>query len=225
MHFGPMRATAIDLCVRDFVRFSAIPISTIVVAEEVETDFEDIDASLVRPGAGPAAFAERNPVSCARHRSRPAASPYGHAIARLMAVPVALHRHGLLKLQRFGLEAMAVDGETFSLSRADRRKPGRRGGSAALAPGLSQGRWRWSITGSTPPTGARRAARGCHRSSPAASRPKKVCWSAAAGLARVLAARRAWRAQFLLAEQVATPTTRQRVRDALEPVAPRVEWQ
>src|SRR5215218_7320301 len=98
MHFGPLRATAIDLCVRDFVRFSAFRATTLVIAEALDHAFDDIETATVPRGAGPSTFAKTirryRPDIVLVQQHRPTASK----LARLIDdVPVALHRHGLLK--------------------------------------------------------------------------------------------------------------------------------
>jgi glycosyltransferase involved in cell wall biosynthesis len=47
MCFSPLGATSIDLCIRDFVRFSRYRDSTTVIANHVENPFTDIDAQFV----------------------------------------------------------------------------------------------------------------------------------------------------------------------------------
>ena len=225
MHFGPLRATAIDLCVRDFVRFSAFRSSTIVVAEAVERTFEDIDSVLVPRGAGPSAFAEAirshapDIVLVQQHR------PTAVRIARLMGeVPVALHRHGLLKLQSFGLKQW-LSRRDFSRFRGliaasqavaeDLRRslPAFAGPIEVVHNGLDTSDWRPTSVREDVILFAGRLA------------PEKGVLEAAAALSRVLAARPAWRAQFLLAEAGRHADYAATVRDALEPVAPQVDWQ
>ena len=51
MSFGPAAATSIDLCIRDFVRFSRFERTTTVIASHVEEPFTDVNLELLDPTA------------------------------------------------------------------------------------------------------------------------------------------------------------------------------
>ena len=225
MHFGPLRATAIDLCVRDFVRFSANLETTLVVAERVAEPFEDIDVAFVEKGAGIDAIAsacrrfEPDLVLVQQHR------PTGASLAAMLApLPVALHRHGLLKAQGFGprrwLTRRAFDRFAGLLAASHviaddlrAKLPHFPGLIEVVHNGLDVGAW----------NGARARAQVVLLAGRLA--PEKGVLEAAQAVVALLAARPGWRARLILAEAGRFPDYARRVRDSLEPVMSRVAWQ
>jgi glycosyltransferase involved in cell wall biosynthesis len=225
MHFGPKRATAIDLCVRDLVRFSAFRQTMLVVAEEVDEPFDDVEAVFVPRGAGAPAFV----AAARRHRPdlvlvqqhRPTAVKLARALGE---VPVALHRHGFLRHQAPGWRRwLARRGFSrfrglVAASRAiadDLRHahPGFAGPIAVVHNGLDTTAWRPSPARANVILFAGRLA------------PEKGVLEGAEALRHVLAARPEWRARLLLAEASRHPAYAERVRAALAPVAAQVQWQ
>src|SRR6266568_1593421 len=49
LHFGPERATSVDLCVHDLVRFSRYCCTTQVFCPEIETPFADVKTAMLPP--------------------------------------------------------------------------------------------------------------------------------------------------------------------------------
>jgi len=103
-HFGPLRATSIDLDTRDFALFSQYRDSSIVVADKVEPSFEGLDISHFP------AEAASNGRSAAKHVARVAADndadvivvqqrlPLANDIARAApGAKVVLHTHNFQK--------------------------------------------------------------------------------------------------------------------------------
>jgi glycosyltransferase involved in cell wall biosynthesis len=225
MHFGPLRATAIDLCVRDFVRFSAFRATTLVVAESAERSFEDIETVFVPHGAGPSAFAEairrHRPEIVLVQQHRPTAS----RLVQLMDdVPVALHRHGLLKAQPLAIKRWLARRDfahfrgLIAASRAIADNlhlalPGFRGPIEVIHNGLDTAEWRPATVREDVILFVGRLA------------PEKGVLEAATALRSVLAARPGWRARLLLAEASRYADYAARVRSALAPVESQVEWQ
>jgi glycosyltransferase involved in cell wall biosynthesis len=225
MHFGPKRATAIDLCVRDLVRFSAFRPTMLVLAEEVDQVFEDVETVLVPRGAGISAFAAAarahrpDLVLVQQHR------PTAVRLARAMGtVPVALHRHGLLKRRPSGLRRwlerrdFSRFGGLLAASQAiaddlRRTHPDFAGPIEVVHNGLDTCDWRPAPWRENVILFAGRLA------------PEKGVLEGAEALRPVLAARPDWRARLLLAEASRHPGYAERVRAALAPVASQVQWQ
>lgn len=223
MHFGPLRATAIDLCVRDFVAFSPSRAETLVVAEAVEPAFEGIELALVPRGSSAAAFAKPvlafapDIVLVQQHR------PTAIALARrLRDIPVVLHRHGLVRPSRSLLRRWlaARDYERFA---------GLVGASGAIAQNLRTVLPRFShpvaivhngldLSAWTPRAEREEAILFAGRLA-----PEKGVLEAATAIAGVLAARPGWRARFLLADGGRHPDYAAAVRAVLADLGGRVE--
>jgi glycosyltransferase involved in cell wall biosynthesis len=107
MHFGPRRATAIDLCARDLVGHSMYAHSTTVLGDAVDEPFEDISFKpvQVRKGAMQVAAAFRfaqaaralSPDLVVVHQNVISGAIIGQMLA---PVPVLLYRHNLHKRAR-----------------------------------------------------------------------------------------------------------------------------
>ncbi|WP_051228707.1 glycosyltransferase family 4 protein [Pleomorphomonas oryzae] len=98
-HFGPDRATAIDLCAYDFVRFSRYRDETVVIGEAIDRPFDGVRfIGLSRAGKSQSAFADA--LATAATSERPDLVvvhqhiPSARRIARRLGDrPVLLHRH------------------------------------------------------------------------------------------------------------------------------------
>lgn len=93
MHFGPSRAGSIDLCVRDFVRFSRFRDTTTVVAEAVSDPYDDVDVVMHPPGDRRAQFAAVRrlaPDLIVAQQVLPMAAALAAAFPE---TPVIAHRH------------------------------------------------------------------------------------------------------------------------------------
>lgn len=106
MHFGPARATAIDLAARDYVHFSRFSAGITLVAERVDRPFEGPRVHWFESGEGAdgivAALREVSPDLILIEQHRPTASAVLRAFPR---IPVVLHRHGAQKVPRNPLSA------------------------------------------------------------------------------------------------------------------------
>lgn len=102
--FGPKGATAIDLCVRDFVSFSRRREDTVIVGEPIEQPFPGLDFRAVPrpPGDAQWLYAERladfvgalSPDLVVVHQHMPSAT---RLAKRLRRTPVLIHRHNAPK--------------------------------------------------------------------------------------------------------------------------------
>ena len=98
-HFGPDRATAIDLCAYDFVRFSRYREETVVIGEAVDRPFDGVRFTGVpRDGKSQSSFTDALAAAAAAerpdvvvvHQHIPSAR---RIAARFRDRPVLLHRH------------------------------------------------------------------------------------------------------------------------------------
>ncbi|MBS1166229.1 MAG: D-inositol-3-phosphate glycosyltransferase [Proteobacteria bacterium] len=98
-HFGPDRATAIDLCAYDFVRFSRYRDETVVIGETLEKPFDGVRfIGLSRAGKSQSAFADALATAAASERPDLVVVHQHIPSARRIAArfgdrPVLLHRH------------------------------------------------------------------------------------------------------------------------------------
>jgi glycosyltransferase involved in cell wall biosynthesis len=105
MRFSPDGATSIDLCIRDFVRFSRHRASTVLLTPEVETPFPDVPLRFLPPGGTSwqrrsrlvRLAAELQPDLLVVHQHLPTA----FTLARSgIGAPVLLHAHNYRKPSR-----------------------------------------------------------------------------------------------------------------------------
>ncbi|PTW60423.1 glycosyltransferase involved in cell wall biosynthesis [Breoghania corrubedonensis] len=111
MHFGPARATAIDLCVRDTVAHSRFRDNTIVFGEPVDEPFADIDYRAMPRSAATSqrayasalgdAMAAVSPDIIVIHQHLPSASAIR---AKVRDVPVLLYRHNSLTIPKSAIK-------------------------------------------------------------------------------------------------------------------------
>ncbi len=224
MRFSPKGATAIDLCVRDYARFSAFRADVAVLAEPVDAPFDGVDVRFFEQGGGARAMAaaaralKPDIVLVQQHR------PTAAAVARLMPdAPVVLHRHGFTpgadawlrrwregrRLRRLAGVVTVSDAMLAAFVAAHPRFASK---AAAVHNGLDFAAWR------------PRAARDPVLLYVGRLAPEKGVLEAARAFAAVLAARPGWRARLMLAEVRRHPAYAEEVRSALTPVAGRVDW-
>lgn len=106
-YFGPARATAIDLCVRDFVQNSAFKGTTMVFAEDVEFPFDNVSFVGIRRPKGIAQrkftrllvgkIADYQPDLIVVHQHLSSAAAISR---RFGSIPVMYHRHNTPKKRR-----------------------------------------------------------------------------------------------------------------------------
>lgn len=223
MHFGPQAATAVDLCVRDFVRFSAHRNTTAIFAAPVARPFPDLDVRPVPEGATSRTLAgirDFAPDAVLVQQHRPTAAILAHRLR----VPVLLHRHNLQKaprgiLRRWHLmrDYRALAGVvTASQSIADDLAialPGYRGPVTTVHNGLD-------VQGWTPARERSRTVLFVGRLAP----EKGVLEAALATVAALeQPAAAGWRAVFLLGEPDVHPSYAAEVRQVLAGLGGRAE--
>lgn len=110
--FGPDGATAIDLCVRDFVSHSRFREQTIILGEPIERPFPDLDFRPVPRPAGDAQWRYADRLATAAGRLAPDLvvvqqhMPSATRVAkRLRGTPVIIHRHNAPKARKEGLKS------------------------------------------------------------------------------------------------------------------------
>lgn len=108
MHFGPQRATSIDLVVHDAVRYSRFQGETVIVCQETDALFEGFEIRTYAPGGRRARIRqiagllkEAAPSLIVVHQHLPSAT----ALARRFPdIPVLLHKHNFIEgARRFRL--------------------------------------------------------------------------------------------------------------------------
>lgn len=226
MHFGAGRATAIDLCVHDFVRHSIYRDETVVLGPRIDEPFEDVNFEPVSGGLSKAHWAwlyarsalELRPGIVVVHQHLPTAA----AIARLLApIPVIFHRHNFVKVRsrlqqwwhgraysRFP-RTIWVSGtarQTFTL-----QFPHLAARAVTVHNGLDLSDWT--------PAGERQPMVFCA----GRATPAKGILEAATGVTQALLHRPGWRAQFILSSLDGDTAYLEAVRQALRPLGARAE--
>lgn len=230
MHFGPRRATAIDLCARDFIVHSRYARSTTVLGAAVEEPFEGISFKPVEApkGASQVAAAVRF-AQAARALSPDLVVVHqnvisGAIIGRLLApVPVLLHRHNLQKrggiftrlYQRWQFSQLAG---TIWVSDVARRSflesfPQFWGSAVTVYTGLHISAWSPARDREQVVLCVGRAA------------PDKGMLEAAEALSATLANASGWRARFIMSRLDRNDEYLGRVRQALAPLGQRADIQ
>jgi len=230
MHFGPRRATAIDLCARDIVEHSQYARSTTVLGAPVEQPFEGIafQAVDVHKRASQVAAAVRF-AQVARALSPdlvvvPQNVISGAIIGRVLAaVPVLLYRHNLHKrvrafrrfYQRWQYKQFA---RTIWVSDVARLSflasfPEFGGSAVTVHTGLDLAAWS--------PARQREQVVLCV----GRATPDKGILEAAEALSVTLANSTGWRAQFILSRLDRNDAYLERVRRALAPLGERADVQ
>ncbi|MCV6574501.1 MAG: glycosyltransferase family 4 protein [Cohaesibacter sp.] len=97
MYFGSSKATSIDLCARDFVRYSKYYQNTTIFCEEVSDPFDDVMTCFHKAGQKKQLYENiktYDPDLVLVHQHQPTA----YQIAKHLGdVPVLLHRHNFVK--------------------------------------------------------------------------------------------------------------------------------
>jgi glycosyltransferase involved in cell wall biosynthesis len=228
MHFGPTAATAIDLCVRDFVAHSVYRSSTTVLAEPVETPFADISYRPVQlSAAGSHRVAALRFADAARQLSPDIVIvqhhvPSASALARNIApVPVLLHRHNLQTrvnpLKRlyhaWQFNALAKTIWVSDVARQSfvRQHPSLASRAVTVHSGLDLLAWL--------PAQKREAVVLCV----GRATPDKGILQAATGICAILKGVSSWRTRFILSRLDRNEDYLQSVRQALAPLGARAE--
>lgn len=228
MHFGPRRATAIDLCARDIVGQSQYARSTTVLGAPVEEPFEGISFEPVQAGATQVASALRF-AQAARALSPDLVVVHqnvisGAVIGRVLApVPVLLYRHNLHKsaralkrlYQRWQYSQFAG---TIWVSDLARRSflasfPEFAASAVTVHTGLDLAAWS--------PARERQQVVLCV----GRATPDKGMLEAAEALSATLANSPGWRARFILSRLDRNDAYLERVRLALAPLGERAQMQ
>ena len=230
MHFGPRRATAIDLCARDFVSHSQYANSTTVLGAPVEAPFEDVKFKPVqlRAGASHLSSALRF-VRAARALSPDLVIVHHHVLSgavigrALSPLPVVLHRHNLQKSGNFLMRAYlrwqySQFARTTWVSEVARQSflavlPDFAASSATLHSGLDLTAW-------TPDRDREQVVLCVGRAT-----PDKGMLEAAQALSATLAQLPDWRARFVLSRLDRKDDYLDAVREALVPLGSRAEIQ
>ena len=228
MHFGPTAATAIDLCVRDFVTHSAYRGSTTVLAEPVEAPFDDVSFRPVPPGPAKSHWAAALRFADAARQLSPDIVivqhhvPSASALARNMApVPVLLHRHNLqtsvnpvMRLYHaWQFDALAKTIWVSDVARQSflRQHPRLASRAVTLHSGLDLSAW---VPAQKPEAVVLCVGR---------ATPEKGILQAAEGVCAVLRRASGWRTQFILSRLDRNADYLQSVRQALAPLGARAE--
>ena len=227
MHFGPARATAIDLCVRDTLAHSAHRDTTTVFGEPVDNPFPEVDYRGMPRSSGTSqrsyatalgdAMAAISPDLIVVHQHLPSASAIR---AKVRDIPVLVYRHNALSVPKGALarwlkgrQLAAFDG--FVLV-SDFIRDQLLGTYPKLAPkawrvhnGLDFAAWHPHETRDNTVLFVGRAV------------AEKGGLEAAAALAAVLPERPGWNARFILSRLDADEAYFNRVAAALKPLGAR----
>jgi len=124
MYFGPVRATSIDLCVRDLVRASRFAATTRVIAGAIEQPFDDCAISYFPENVGSTTGSRANFVARLVREQQPdvvvvqAHLPTASAIARRCpGTKVVLHTHNF---QKSNYKRLSLTGQVHRLFKRER---------------------------------------------------------------------------------------------------------
>ncbi|WP_417674870.1 glycosyltransferase family 4 protein [Roseibium sp.] len=229
MHFGSDRATAIDLCVRDFVAHSRHRSSTTVIGEALANPFPNISFQGVsrEPGDNQQRFvrklAERvkglQPDLVVVHQHLPSALTIRKAFPDL---PVLLHKHNTPKI-----------GGGFIRKRLDRWRYNAFD-HLVFVSDFSREKFLGSLPGLTPKSSTVHNGLDLASWTPAEKRvdtvlfagravPDKGVLEAAQAVAAVLPEQEDWRTRFILSTLATDETYIDRIKSALAPLGDRAE--
>jgi len=228
-HFGPDKATAIDLCAYDFVRFSRYRDQTVVVGEALDRPFAGVCFIGVprRPGQSQASFSDALAEAAASERPDVVIVhqhiPSARRIAgRFRDRPVLLHRHNnpkrpkgflgrWLEARKYAPFARIILISAFSRDRLMDVFPGLAARCAVVHNGLDLAEW--------PAAGAKR------REILFVGRavPEKGVLEAARAAVPALADRPDWRIRFILSGLDGNAAYAAEVDEALRPLGTRAE--
>lgn len=227
-HFGPDKATAIDLCAYDFVRFSRYRDETVVIAEAIDHPYDGVRfIGVPRDGKSQTAFTDALAAAAAAekpdvvvvHQHIPSAR---RIATRFRDQPVLLHRHNNPKMPRGFLSrwlearkyapfARIILISTFTRNRLIEFFPGLAARAQVVHNGLDLGEW--------PATDAKR------REILFVGRavPEKGALEAARGVVSALAKHPDWRARFILSGLDGNAAYATEITQALLPLGERAE--
>ncbi|WP_346896669.1 glycosyltransferase family 4 protein [uncultured Roseibium sp.] len=229
MHFGPDRATAIDLCVRDFVAHSRYRSTTTVIGEALADPFQEITFQGVsrETGESQQRFARKLadrakdflPDLVVIHQHLPSAVTIRKAFPDR---PVLLHKHntpkiggGFIKKQldrwRYDSFDHLIFVSDFSREKFLGNLPGMGPKSSTVHNGLDLTSWTPAEKRDNTLLFAGRAV------------PDKGALEAAQAVAAVLAEQEDWRTRFIMSTLAADETYIDRIKTALAPLGDRAE--
>lgn len=229
MHFGRDRATAIDLCVRDFVAHSRYRSTTMIIGEALANPFPDISFQGVsrETGESQQRFAHKladlakdfRPDLVVVHQHLPSAVTIRKAFPGL---PVLLHKHNtpkigsgfikkLLDRRRYGAFDHLIFVSDFSREKFLGSLPGLEAKSSTVHNGLDLTSWTPAQTRDDTVLFAGRAV------------PDKGVAEAAQAVAAVLAEQGGWRTRFILSTLGADEGYIGRIKSLLAPLGDHAE--
>lgn len=227
-HFGPDKATAIDLCAYDFVRFSRYRDETVVIGEAIERPYDGVRfIGVARDGKSQAAFADALAATAASERPDVIVVhqhiPSARRIARRFRDrPVLLHRHNnpkkpkgflgrWLETRKYAPFARIILISGFARDHLIGYFPGLAAKSHVVHNGLDLGEW--SVADAKRPEilFVGRAV------------PEKGVLEAAHAVASVLIDAPDWRARFILSGLDGNAAYAAEVAEALRPVGTQAE--
>ncbi|WP_346908208.1 glycosyltransferase family 4 protein [uncultured Roseibium sp.] len=229
MHFGPDRATAIDLCVRDFVAHSRYRSTTTVIGEALADPFADISFQGVSrdPGDSQKRFVRK--LADRAKDCRPNLVVVHQHLSSAMTIrkdfpdiPVLLHKHntpkigsGFIKKQldrrRYNAFDHLIFVSDFSRENFLGSLPGLGGKSSTVHNGLDLTSWTPAKKRDDTVLFAGRAV------------PDKGVLEAAQAVATVLAEQGGWRTRFILSTLATDEAYIDRIKSLLAPLGDRAE--
>lgn len=227
-HFGPDKATAIDLCAYDFVRFSRYRDETVVIGEAIDRPYEGVRfIGVPRAGKSQASFADALAAKAAAekpdvvvvHQHIPSAR---RIAARFRDRPVLLHRHNnpkkpkgflgrWLEARKYAPFARIILISAFTRDRLVEFFPGLAAKAQVVHNGLDLGEW-------PIPDAKRQEVLFVGRAV-----PEKGVLEAARGVVSALAKKPDWRARFILSGLDGNAAYATEVMEALKPLGDRAE--
>ena len=229
MHFGPDRATAIDLCVRDFVAHSRYRSSTTVIGEALANPFPNISFQGVsrEPGDNQQRFVRKladrakdlQPDLVVVHQHLPSALAIRKAFPDL---PVLLHKHNTPKIGsgfvRKFLDRRRYNAFDHLIFVSDFSREKFLGSLPSMAPKSSTVHNGLDLTSWTPAEKRDNTVLFAGRAV-----PDKGALEAAQAVAAVLAEQEDWRTRFIVSTLAADETYIDRIKTALAPLGDRAE--
>lgn len=227
-HFGPDKATAIDLCAYDFVRFSRYRDQTVVLGEAIDHPYDGVRfIGVSRAGKSQSAFSDALAAAAAAekpdvvvvHQHIPSAR---RIAARFRDRPVLLHRHNnpkkpksllapWLEARKYAPFARIVVISAFTRDRLVQAFPALASKTHVVHNGLDLGEWPLTSAKSSEVLFVGRAV------------PEKGALEAARGVASALAKNPGWRARFILSGLDGNTAYAAEVTEALRPIGERAE--
>ncbi len=232
MHFGPSKATSIDLCIYDLVRSSRYRETTTVVCEKNEPVFAGV-RTLFFPASATSstrrkilfveALATGQPVDLIVVQQH---LPTAVALARRLPIPVVFHTHNFTK-------SLSGPGVLTSAKRWLRTRGYQSLAGIIFVSNAAKDRFRVNWPEVTTPTAVVPNGFNFSEWNPQVRRaqeilcvgraaPEKGIKEAAAAVAAVLSRHREWRGRFILSEAATHPRYFNEILGQLQPVSDRV---